>query len=453
MLVGNFESKFDTYIKNVLEKSDDQLQRNHRHTRGIATIFGAGIIGGTFAGSVIPKLVEHSISVSELREASKRTEEILDTLRERTNVLDKNQLKLGGALSRLMQLSNSGFLQQNIQEIKINANSILIDLGTRLELLMKLTEKPTSNRSYMLLMNLPEIKHVIISAYPRIRIGDINDNNILYSFQVSQEGQIYFILQVLLPNSLRIKNFVNVINWPKISNNSLMAKSSNFDQWYILLTDDYFVETTLVWIQQCIQFPESCFTDAIPMKVVSGMLNPAMSQYFDIKAKRQESIKMGKPVFIMSLGQNFLVYTTIEPIEIRINCERRKSETVNLIGRGLHEIINGCRVSSPFLSMILPQEVGSINYTTFSTPSNLRYENVHFWNTSHFESEMKLDSLPLEKPYDISSKYQHFLGGTFWGNALIVVPSIIFILTFVLCITGMMNLFRNNQSRQRETFL
>ena len=141
-LIHNFESKFDVFVNNILKKSPENLHKNQRQTRGVATVFGAGIIGGTFAGSVIPKLVEHSISVSELKEASKRTEETLSTLRERVNVLDKNQVKLGSALYRLMQLSNSNLFQQNIQEIRINANSILIVLGTRLELLIKHTETP-----------------------------------------------------------------------------------------------------------------------------------------------------------------------------------------------------------------------------------------------------------------------------------------------------------------------
>ena len=150
------------------------------------------------------------------------------------------------------------------------------------------------------------------------------------------------------------------MNLPRIANGSLVGKSRSPEQWYILLTNDYFVETSLVWIQQCKRFPEACFTDSVPMKIVSGILNPAISQYFNILDKHQMEIRIEKRFFIMNIGKSFLAYATIEPIEIRVDCKRRKSETINLTGKGLSQIIDGCKVSSPLFSIILPKEIGII---------------------------------------------------------------------------------------------
>ena len=164
-------------------------------------------------------------------------------------------------------------------------------------------------------------------------------------------------------------------------------------------------------------------------------------------------IRIEKRGFIMNIGKSFLAYATIEPIEIRVDCKRRKSETINLTGRGLFQIMDGCKVSSPLFSIILPKEIGSVNYTSLDTSLTFPYGNVHLWNASHFNSETELESLPSEKLHDFSFEYTKLMGNDLLKNTLVIVPLIICVLTFVLCIVGIMNVFRGNRNRQRETFL
>ena len=70
-----------------------------------------------------------------------------------------------------------------------------------------------------------------------------------------------------------------------------------------------------------------------------------------------------------------------------------------------------------------------------------------------FKSKTELDSLPSEKLHDFSFEYTKLMGNDLLKNTLVIVPLIICVLTFVLCIVGIMNVFRGYRNRQRETFL
>ena len=75
------------------------------------------------------------MKIGELETASERTEKILGKLSTRSNLLDVNQQNLDFAVKEASKLIKLGFLKENIQSVKIHANSILIFVGKRIDLL------------------------------------------------------------------------------------------------------------------------------------------------------------------------------------------------------------------------------------------------------------------------------------------------------------------------------
>ena len=139
---------------------------------GIA--IGAAVGGGT--AGILTKLFSNSLSIEELEKSSLRTEKILGQLASRTSLLDVNQVMLSSAVNNASKLIRLGMFKDNIQSVKIHANSLSIFLEKRLELLQRLTGTPTLSRSYLLSISLAEVgKKLISSLFPKVRPADIHD--------------------------------------------------------------------------------------------------------------------------------------------------------------------------------------------------------------------------------------------------------------------------------------
>lgn len=403
----NIKTTVKSYTDAINRLARFPIKNNRRKPRGLLTALTVGAAVGGGAAGVIPTLFSNYMNIRELKEASERTEQILGHLDSRTNLLDVNQINLNSAIQKASKIIRLGVFKDNIQSVKIHANSISIFVGKRIDILQQLTGRPKSTRSYLLSMSLPEIKRVIKFSFPRVRSSDIKDPNILYSFQAVKGGQLFLILKVLLPNELKIHYFVRSLRWPKISNKTLVARGHNEMEWFMLLSQEKYVESTSDFIDGCRSYADRCTTDLIPKTIISGRVPPFISQYFKIAKDAGTDVTVDSKLFLVNIGGSYLAYTSILPVEIRITCFNKKPQVSSLIGRGLLHITKGCKVSSPYFTVLSPQQLGSLNYQSQPIIGDTYYSNIHVWNTSRVDFSVTLSPIPkIKKVFDFERDSQ-----------------------------------------------
>ena len=158
--------------------------------------------------------------------------------------------------------------KDSIKSIKIHANSLFILVRKTSRTLHRLTGTPTSSRSYLLSISLGEIGKLVTSLFPDVRPVDIHDRNVLYSFQTDGEHQMFLILKILLPNKLKIKQFVKAISWPKIKNDSMVTRSGRRVEWFILLSHKNYIEVSEDFVDKCMRFADKCISYTVPKAII-----------------------------------------------------------------------------------------------------------------------------------------------------------------------------------------
>ena len=149
----------------------------------------------------------------------------------------------------------------------------------RLHILQQLTGRPTSARSYLLSIRLTEISSIIVSKVHNINPTDILDRNVLYSFQVTPRGHLYMVMKVLLPNRIRILDFVQATIWPKLIDNKLAVDTTVPYDSFLSLSEEHFVEVSSAWINECLEDPDRCYTDVVPRRIMSEGIPPLVEQF------------------------------------------------------------------------------------------------------------------------------------------------------------------------------
>ena len=277
-----------------------------------------------------------------------------------------------------------------------------------------MTGTPTSSRSYLLSISLAEIGKLVTSLFPDVRPVDIHDRNVLYSFQTDGEHQMFLILKILLPNKLKIKQFVKAISWPKIKNESMVTRSGRRVEWFILLSHENYIEVSEDFVDKCMRFAEKCISNRVPKAIISGTVTQPIAQYFRMKEANPHYIETNSKLFLLNIERNVLVYTSVDTTEIRISCENKKPQVSSLSGRGVLEITKGCEVSSQFFTLNFPQQLGTLNYQNLLKIDESFYTNIHIWNTSALNMRVTLKPIPnldansIVKPmsvHDLPFKY------------------------------------------------
>ena len=390
----NTESAVKSYTDAITHQADYPDNDLRRRKRGLVAAVVAGSAFGGVAAGVLPTLFNNYMKIGELETASERTEKILGKLSTRSNLLDVNQQNLNSAVKEASKLIKLGFLKDNIQSVKIHANSILIFVGKRIDLLHRLTGAPTSTRSYLLSMSLSEIREVVISSLRDVRPSEINDPNILYSFQAVKGGKLYLILKILLRNKLTIKYFVKALPWPKIANDTLVAKNNKICEWFIIFSQDRYIESTPEFVGECREYPHRCVTQSVPKTIISGRVPLVIAQYFNIDKGVDTHVALESKLFLTDIGGDYLVYTSLLPIEIQVTCLNKKAQVSSIIGRGLLHITDDCEVSSPFFTILSPTQLGSVKYNPLLSVSDMHYRDTHIWDTSKLEYHVTLAPIP-----------------------------------------------------------
>ena len=344
-LYRNFDSAVSRYTQGVTNIAKLQELNSHRAPRGLISGIAIGTMIGGGAAGILTKLFSNSLSIQELEKSSRRTEEVLGQLASRTNLLDVNQIMLNSAINNASKLIRLGMFKDNIQSVKIHANSLSIFLEKRLELLQRLTGTPISSRSYLLSISLPEIRKLITTLFPEVRLADIHDRNVLYSFQTDGKQQLFLILKILLPNKLKIQQLVKAISWPKIVNDSLVSRSQKQAGWFMLLSSEHYIEVSNELANKCMKFSDKCMSNRVPKAIISGIVPQHIAQYFRMKEASNGFVKSYSKLFLLNIEENTLIYTSLRNTEIRISCENEKPKVSNLIGRGVLKITRGCKVS------------------------------------------------------------------------------------------------------------
>ena len=390
----NFERAIHQYLTAVNKVAILPKNSIHRTPRGLLSgiAIGAAVGGGT--AGILTKLFSNSLSIEELEKSSLRTEKILGQLASRKSLLDVNQVMLSSAVNNASKLIRLGMFKDNIQSVKIHANSLSIFLEKCLELLQRLTGTPISSRSYLLSISLAEVGKLVSSLFPKVRPADIHDRNILYSFQTDGKQQLFLILQILIPNKLEIKQFIKAIPWPNVANNTLISRSRRGEEWFLLLSDENYIEISTELANQCMKSADKCTTNMVPKAIISGMVTHHIAQYFRVKETKNDYIELVSKLFLIYITKNTLIYTSLNTIEIRINCPNKKPQVSNLIGKGVLRITDGCEISSQFFTLNPPTQMGTLTYQNFPKLDDSFYTNVHTWNTSALNMQFSLEPVP-----------------------------------------------------------
>ena len=442
------DSTIKSYTNAISRLAPFSENNTRRNTRGLVAGLAVGAAVGGAAAGVLPTLFSNYMSIQELKDSSVRTETILGQLDLRTNLLDVNQNKLNSAIQEASKIIKLGALNDDIQSVKIHANSISIFVEKRIDLLRQLTGTPKSTRSYLLSMSLPEIKQVITHSFPSVRPSEIKDPNILYSFQVIEGGELFLILKVLIQNELKIQYFVKSLLWPRISNNTLTAVSHRSSEWFILLSQEKYIESTQEFVNECRRYADKCNTELIPKTIISGRVPPPIAQYFKIEEDVVPNIKLNLKLFLVTVGGNYLAYTSIFPVEIRITCINKKTLVSNLTGRGLLHITNGCKVSSPYFTILSPKQLGSLKYHSIPTVGNTYFGDIHVWNTSSLDFSVTLKPITKLETKFGSGRNTHFYLPIYFILVLVVIGTMG---CTVLCCYTFFVFNRHIQSRPIET--
>ena len=146
------------------------------------------------------------------------------------------------------------------------------------------------------------------------------------------------VMKVLLPNRIRILDFVQATIWPKLIDNKLAVDTTVPYDSFLSLSEEHFVEVSSAWINECLEDPDRCYTDVIPRRIMSEGIPPLVEQFFRMgKGNARYSFSSSK-VFLMMIGKNKLIFTLSNPIEVKIDCGFRKNEIRNISGRGVLQI-------------------------------------------------------------------------------------------------------------------
>ena len=392
-MINNTDSIVKAYFASIYSQMENRTVSPRRYPRGLFTVAAIGALSGGVLFGVIPDLFRNSLSEGDLKAKSQNTELLLGDISSRLNMLDSNQIKLAALLDQRIENSQIEKLRDNTQEIRIRMNTIHIFLTQRLNFLQKLTGLPTSARSYLLSISVPEIVNLVTKLHRNVRANDITDENILYSFQSTTEGKLYMILRLLLPNKVRIRSFVKATAWPRITNNSLVVRDGAGSKTFIYLTGSNYIEIDPLWIHRCLNSAELCFTEKIPRRIISGEASAVVSQYFDMNESEHEIrfTKIYRRSFLMDIAGSHLAYTTLDPMEAKMECGKEDSKIINLTGKGVLKIKHGCQTSSPFFTMNTPADLGLISLPENDFAQKVSFNGAPLWNTSRKNEGTKLD--------------------------------------------------------------
>ena len=125
-LLQTFNNAVSSYTKAVNKVAHFSEGDGRRAPRGLISGIAIGTVVGGGAAGVLAKLFSNSMSIRDLEQASLRTEKVLGQLTSRTNLLDVNQILLTSAINNATRMIRLGMYKDNIQSIKIHANSLSI---------------------------------------------------------------------------------------------------------------------------------------------------------------------------------------------------------------------------------------------------------------------------------------------------------------------------------------
>ena len=191
-----------------------------------------------------------------------------------------NQVQLTSLITNLEHRARILQHKNDIQEL--TKSSLLIILNQSLNILHHLTGSPSIQRSYFLVTSLEEISSIITEKYKFIRSEDVIYSNMIYFFQITENGDLFMILKLLLPNKLRIIDFIEIVPWPKILRVTLQIPDTDY-RCVVKLNEQHFISATPTWTNQCIQSSKNCLSSSVPLRISSNKTSCEISQFYDIK--------------------------------------------------------------------------------------------------------------------------------------------------------------------------
>ena len=130
---------------------------------------------------------------------------------------------------------------------------------------------------------------------------------------ITLREHLYMAMKILLPNKIRISDFVKAVSWPKLIGKKLAVDTTVPYDSFLCLSEGHFVETSSSWVDECIKDPDGCYTDVIPRRVISEGIPPLVEQFFGIGNRNARYSFSSSKVFLMALGKSKLIYTLSNP--------------------------------------------------------------------------------------------------------------------------------------------
>ena len=404
-----------------------------------------GIVGGIF-GALSTELFARLLPDDQLEAAASKTEEILNTLGERTNALDINQKRIYLLLEQIQQQLNNklGTLAgaNALSNTHMQINSILIHVNEHLGYLYRLLAGGDTDTGINLAISEEERTSVIERTANQTRKLNISAGKpIKHRFQFLAPETLCLIMDIPIKPSITSVAVVETMTFPTIKNGVLWAPIPR-SKHFLHFSGGYFVEVSEESFAQCSR--KGTCTGMLPLQYADDTVSCHVAQYFGEFESRCSYVNVDKRRFLTQSGRK-LAYTLLKPLIIRLKCRRMVRDMVRkLVGRGVMDIPMGCTAitNKAIFTEVKPAYLILEQNISLPLPS---FPNLNGYNIQQI-NPLKMDLYPT----NLKQEGTQLIGsGRTWGlSAIIAAIGVTTLLLF--SIISYIVLFRKIVSAQRR---
>ena len=374
--------RLDAFLANVWRARNDG-QPSTRERRGIsAGAILSAAIGGA-AGVITTKLISAVSQNDDLDQAMSKTEEILGSLTERTNLLDINQKRILLLLEenrrRMGDLVWNEFNRGHRNLIHSQINSLLIHMKDHLDYITYLLSSSDQNGAYNLALDDHERLLVIQGMANKSQVWKGTRDIVLgYKFKMLGPRDLCLVVEVPLAPPLQTIAVVRPFAFPTIRGGTLLSPNRP-SRPFLHFHGNFYVTLDLATYQSCIG--DGFCSGPYTPEVADDQIDCAMEQFFNnASAKCPRKEIPGRRYLFYTPSGSTLFYTTLEKMRIRFECTIRDREEIKIIkGRGALETPGSCRALS--------------NKAIFSNPKR---SNVFLLANETLGPKVRLDNIGKE---------------------------------------------------------
>ena len=431
-----------------------QTVESKRGKRGIAmgAIISAAL-GGT-AGVITTKLISAVNPDEDLRDALTKTEEALDSMKERTNLLDINQKRIMTLIEesqrQLGDLAWEKSEEHRRNSIHIQINSLLMHVKDHLDYLGYLLSSREHIGAYNIALDNQEREVVLQRITNGTNLGKrAGDSSLGYRFKMLEPHSLCIVIDIPLQPPLRTIAAVRPYPFPSIVKGKLATPKSE-PRPFLQFHGSFFVMLDQHTFQGCIKYG-FCEGPKVP-EIADDQANCAMHQFFhNASAGCPQEIIQDKR-FLLYAGSS-LFYSTVQSLQIQFQCKNQEEEEIrNIKGKGLLETPESCQILSS--KAIFPKPKPSKKFVLANQSqwptlnvSGKILKSLSDGRGSKLQKERQMPKLDLVKIPPFSGQHDN-KGDLVWTEYLNRINKTIFLIICALvCLTGVY-LIMKRRSRQ-----